>query len=356
MKKSKNREIENKITISQSTFKTFKNVNDVFNYLKFIEEDFWKSYEVGEKKLGVFFIKSKIQIITPGVGLQLGQQLLFDEEETKTLVNIYNALQEKGIDLSFTLDSYGHSDVSLEKALEASRKLNDWVNEIKSARLAGKELSPYEKYLYAYDIVTKFNYKEVDEGENKSISRTLMTVLTGDRIVCVGYASLLSEICNRLGIPCCEQFRKNHALCYVRIDDDKWGIHGIYVSDPTSDSLKLTIDGKIVQRHQAFNFATIKHEDFIKKLLDSVLDKTLALPKCAKLIEFFTQKDKEKNQQMVEELLHNPSEIDEKTVVRAYIASLRSKNLPQEEEYKIFESRRSFAGTTTIYSTTGLNV
>ena len=353
MKKQKIRELEYDITIEQSVFKTFKNVEDVFNYLKEEEEWFYKIYELGDNQLGdtLFVNKMKIKIISPSRGQQL-----FNEEETKTLVELYNGLQEKGIDLNFALISE-YVEVGIEKAIEASRKLNDWVREIKSARRNGKELSPYEKYLYAYDIVTKFSYNEEEKDQNHDMSRHLITVLTGDKIVCAGYANLLSEICNQLGITCCTQgVNKNHAICYVRIDDDKWDIHGIYASDPTADSQNPIIDGKINERPQGFTNATIKHEDYLKTntlttwgLIGKVDDYTKSSLKG--LIKFFTEQDKEKKQQAVEELLHNPTDIKQDTNLRAYIATLISKNLSEKEQLEILKSKSGFAGTNTIYST-----
>ncbi len=359
MEKQKIHESIYTITIKQSDFKTFKNVDDVFNYLKDKKEWFYKSYKLVNEQIGdtLFVNKFKIKIVTPSSG-----QELFNEEETKTLVNLYNSLQEKGIELSFALVFEYGQEVAVEKAIEASRKLNYWVNEIKSARRKGKELSPYEKFLYAYDIVTKFSYKEEDKGQSKDISRHLITVLTGDRIVCAGYAGLLSEICNRLGISCCVQgVNKNHAMCYVRIDDNKWGIHGIYASDPTADSQNPIIDGKVHERPQGFANSTIKHEDYIKTnilttwgLIGEVDDYTAASLKG--VIKFFTEQDKEKNQQAVGDLLHNPTDIAQDTNLRAFISTLISKNLSKEEQLKILQSKNCFAGTNTIYSASGVNV
>ena len=155
-----------------------------------------------------------------------------------------------------------------------------------------------------------------------------------------------------------------HSLCYVRIDDDKWNIHGIYVANPTDDCLNPTINGKVEERPQGFAEATIKHEDFIKTndlIIDTLKGSDLegsarAEYSTKRLIKFFTEQDKEKNQQKVEELLNNPTEIDAETTVRAYIASLISKGLSNEEMLKIIKSKRNFVGTGSRYSATGVNV
>lgn len=115
-------------------------------------------------------------------------------------------------------------------------------------------LSPLEKYLAAYNIAKQFKpYKENKEDKNQS--RYLRYILNNDYIVCVGFAKLLEEFLNHLEIPIMnigvavdvsydkgftqEEKTLNlagHARCMVKIDDDKYNIHGIYVVDPTWDN------------------------------------------------------------------------------------------------------------------------
>ena len=120
-------------------------------------------------------------------------------------------------------------------------------------------LSPFEKYLYAYNIVKKFKkYKE--NHENKDESRQLYKVLEGEYMVCAGFATLLADLLNKLGLGCSElsvavnvghdgidldtldipdgvQTRVgNHARIMVNIVDPKYGIDGIYFADPTWDN------------------------------------------------------------------------------------------------------------------------
>ena len=44
--------------------------------------------------------------------------------------------------------------------------------------------------MYAYDMVRDKIYAEVDENDDKMISRNLSTALLGDKIVCLGYANV----------------------------------------------------------------------------------------------------------------------------------------------------------------------
>ena len=79
------------------------------------------------------------------------------------------------------------------QVIKANRILNSIAENIKN-----KPYSTFEKFMLAYEFATKFIYKEVEETEDKSISRNWITVLNSDKIVCVGYASILKELCNRI--------------------------------------------------------------------------------------------------------------------------------------------------------------
>ena len=60
------------------------------------------------------------------------------------------------------------------------------------------DLSPLEKHYLIYGHIASFKYKENDVEKDKA--RTLISVLTGDDIVCLGYAELLAYLHRRLGI------------------------------------------------------------------------------------------------------------------------------------------------------------
>lgn len=167
-------------------------------------------------------------------------QELYDEIETKILASNVNFIRQK-----YNKNLIFDGGYSVESGVEASRKLNDWVNSIKVARIKGKELSPFEKYLFAYQYATDFFYK--DNKKSPGESRDLIPVLTGDKIVCVGFARVLKELCTRLDIPCAVQYVEirhddgtigYHANNSVWINDPKYGICGIYYADSCWDCRK----------------------------------------------------------------------------------------------------------------------
>lgn len=99
--------------------------------------------------------------------------------------------------------------------------------------------SPLEKIMYAYDIVRNKLYVEVDENEDKMISRNLSSSLLGDKIVCVGYAVIFKTLLQMLGIECQEILlfhpdrKGGHARNLIHVKDKKYGVDGVYYFDPT---------------------------------------------------------------------------------------------------------------------------
>ncbi|MBR3161627.1 MAG: hypothetical protein IKF19_02730 [Bacilli bacterium] len=125
-----------------------------------------------------------------------------------------------------------------------------------------KNLSPFEKYIFVYNIVKQFKpYKEVEEGMDKTDSRNIYKILYNDYIVCVGYASLFGDLLKKNNIEntyfhlSVDKSYNNikdhsieiepeqkivdligHARRYVHIVDEKYDIDGFYIADPTWDN------------------------------------------------------------------------------------------------------------------------
>lgn len=111
--------------------------------------------------------------------------------------------------------------------------------------IEGSNLSPIEQIAYVYDILKTMQYHENQEDKNRS--RNLHTIITDGNIVCQGYASFAKQLLSELGIKCvnvgvtCLRENKDpdfHARNFVRVDDDKYNIHGIFSLDVTWDSDK----------------------------------------------------------------------------------------------------------------------
>lgn len=135
---------------------------------------------------------------------------------------------------------------SIEKPLAANKILNNVAAQINT-----QNYSSYEKFLAAYTWVTSFTYKAENSDESALLSRNLFEVLNGDKIVCYGFAAILKALCERVGVPAMmedvtvieeeipnELSVSKHSRLIVKMVDAKYGLDGIYYSDPTQDSFR----------------------------------------------------------------------------------------------------------------------
>lgn len=142
-------------------------------------------------------------------------------------------------------------EYSLVEYLKVEEKLYNMLEGI-------SELSPFEKYIYAYNVCKKFK-KYSENSDNKKVARNLYDVLNSDNdfIVCVGFSKIFGELLDKLGIANYDlrvivdvSYSGNndntdevkvveyngHDRRYVHIIDEKYGIDGFYVADPTWDN------------------------------------------------------------------------------------------------------------------------
>lgn len=123
-------------------------------------------------------------------------------------------------------------------------KFHSYIKGIKQKFLKGN-LSPLEKLIITYDIV---RCKQYNRSGDESLDGLPHNVAFGKYINCRGYCSLMKEILTGEGIELEIQplyvFDKEgnlidqHARLTVILDDDKYGIHGMYTISPTEDSYK----------------------------------------------------------------------------------------------------------------------
>lgn len=138
-------------------------------------------------------------------------------------------------------------------------KSEDELLDLMVADIKDSNFSPFEKYIAVYNIVKKFK-KYLENEKDKEESRRISKFLNNEYMVCVGYAKLLIELLNRVGINAYDYSisidtsydkgftleetpvsMSGHARVIVDITDYKYGIAGYYVSDPTWDN-NLTED------------------------------------------------------------------------------------------------------------------
>ena len=134
-------------------------------------------------------------------------------------------------------------------------------------------LSPVEQVAYVYDILKTMPYKE--NPTNKERSRNIHAIVTDGTIVCAGYAAfakqLLTELgikCLNIGVTCLEEDGRqgHHARNFVRVDDDKYNIHGLYAMDITWDSAR---DVSVIEEDAKQTIVSRPDEEMQKKIVDT---------------------------------------------------------------------------------------
>ena len=162
----------------------------------------------------------------------------FNTEEFALFSSLAKNLKSIRISLTFA-NQYKH-DYSFEEILKADTTLDNFINKIKNP-----ELSPFEKFLMIYDYLAAMPFSSnADETEYQC--RDIISVINGNDPVCEGYAELLKYFCENVGIYSLIQYcdvgdesgETSHANNIVRIDDDKYDIHGLYYCDVTWDNCK----------------------------------------------------------------------------------------------------------------------
>lgn len=130
-----------------------------------------------------------------------------------------------------------------EDVLAMASTISNTRNYIKSLHL-----SPLEIIMFAYDLLKEFEAK-VNETESYSVDeRDPARVLNTDFIVCIGYARLFGELvkdmpgirveCISLQHQISSLQSEGHMRPLIRVDDEKYNVHGVYALDPTWDSTK----------------------------------------------------------------------------------------------------------------------
>ena len=182
----------------------------------------------------------------------------------------------KNIKICIINDLY---EYSYNEYIEEEKILDSIIMPIKKANL-----SPIEKFIAVYNIVKNFKpYKE--NNKDKEQSRYLRYILYNDYIVCVGFSNLLECLLDKVGIKAKrvgvevdtsydDGFNSNkpeekvvdfsgHERVIVDIDDDKYNVHGLYMTDPTWDNdlnkdylnhALMTFDNMIISRRM-FKFS-----------------------------------------------------------------------------------------------------
>ena len=158
-----------------------------------------------------------INLSGKNIVIQFDKETYITADQCNKLFDIRNKVRSIGADLK--VDDGGFRE--LEDVLFANQQIDKVVNQINSSTIKEngqvRPLNEIEKFLWAYKFVANRRYSESED--NLEISRRITSILNTGDIVCVGFAKLLKEICNRLGIECyinkCEVFVKEDNEIYM---------------------------------------------------------------------------------------------------------------------------------------------
>ena len=190
------------------------------------------------------------------------------EFEMSKEIDYLKQLKDEGYKIYFQYknDKEDSKIIDLNTIIDSEKFLNMIVDDIKS-----RNLSPFEQYLLVFQLVRNFKYyKEECAGESLSKSRGLYRILNNDYIVCAGYTELLVTLCERLGINA--KFERlisksvAHARPYFHLIDEKYGIDGFYISEPTwigRGSLNNLLSRPIMTTEDAAKYDVSKRYDYV---------------------------------------------------------------------------------------------
>lgn len=105
----------------------------------------------------------------------------------ETLLDIENSFEDTS-NILFNLEE-NNEPVTIEEYKQTLELVYSLVSKVEQY-----DFSPFEQLIYVYDLVRDRIYKSGDETEAIGISRSLTSVLIGEKIVCVGFSEIFQTI------------------------------------------------------------------------------------------------------------------------------------------------------------------
>ena len=134
---------------------------------------------------------------------------------------------------------YGYNEKASIDQFEVMRATLDYYKSL----ILQNDLSASERICYAYDLIKSNVYKEYEE--EKLQARKIHSIIETGSIVCVGYSIFLAELLKEVGVkahaistsvPLDDGSIAGHERNLIEVNDEKYGINGIYAFDCTWDS------------------------------------------------------------------------------------------------------------------------
>jgi len=239
------------------------NIEDIFNFFihnKLSNDENMKLNIISNDGLdSIHYSKKTASLEYYGRFSDLKNVISEFESAELPLDTIYIGLENKDYDFRdlYSINKnikliYEGNETTIEE-FEAMRSTIDYFKSL----ITAYPLSPVEQIVYAYDIIKSFEYE--DDEEDYRNSRHLDKIVKTGKIVCVGYARFLKQVLSELGFKIdvigvkspnpdgtYDNTRVNHERILIRVDDDKYNIHGVFALDPTWDrnTIHYEVKGK----------------------------------------------------------------------------------------------------------------
>lgn len=250
-----NFEIFNSIEVQDKN--TFKNMDKIFQVINEEKNEDLTRIEIKTKKEQSFLNCSVSYSTIGGAKIKIR-----DFNSISEVITTIESFEKNGYNLEQVevyLENKDYEDIHLLKGVEEKYvtkfkyeksiavtfeefiAMRATLNYFKSV-IEGNDLSPFEKLIYAYDIIKSFEY---EHSKVASDSRNIHSIIRDGKIVCVGYSKFLTQLLAELGIDSvtldvsAEKWNESgHKRNIVFIHDDKYGIDGSFALDATFDSAR----------------------------------------------------------------------------------------------------------------------
>lgn len=157
-------------------------------------------------------------------------------KDLNNVIKVFGNENVKNLKISF---KNSEEDIQYKEFYEMYQKLEKIKKFVEYYKL-----SPLEQVLLVYDIVKANEYTKENKDENSNVSRDLNQIVSGDKIVCVGFANLIDFLLTNLGfkpdfiVTKYTDKKNGHIRNYLHLVDEKYDIDGIFALDSTWDSKK----------------------------------------------------------------------------------------------------------------------
>lgn len=255
-----------------------------------------KNSNILEEKINML-INGELDLKDKVVVVEIEDGFYLTKQQCEALESVQNKIKSVGADFKIKDGKYW----DINEISVVSSQLDEVVNKIKSAKVEEngieRPLNDLEKFIWAYSFVANRKYQE--NQTDKDSSRFISSIIRDGDCVCVGFATILKELCDKLGIECyknsCNVYDENkkeefgHANNVVVINDVAYYCDACWdcVSERRprrtfSNCLISFEDRKNSQKTKIYNpnapFCDIKEDlnDLTKKLkeIESILDMT----------------------------------------------------------------------------------